>query len=132
MRQQSTQKMTSHTISELVGTSQKHVAQSKSTGKASRSDRTTELTHGGGSLSSAHDDVVQIDDGKLKQYQQLIQNVKFESDEISVLQGHRAGERATRTNDGATESAINKSMPHMDSAREGREERFIGTKKKSS
>lgn len=130
-RQQSTQKMTSHTISELVGSSQKHMAQSKSTGKVSRSDRTTELTHGGGSHSSAPDDVVQIDDGKLKQYQQLIQNVKFQNDEISVLQGHRAGERAPRNGDRAPESsAIDKSMPHMDSAKEGHDEQFIGSKNK--
>ena len=109
LRQQSTQKMTSHNISELIE-SNKNVAQSKSTGKVSRSDRTTELTHGAASHSSALDDMVQIDDGKLRQYQQLIQNVKFQSDEIKVLQGQS---EKTRSNEGS-ESTMTYDLSKME------------------
>lgn len=59
--------MASHNISELVESNQKYLSQSKSTGKVTRTDRVTELTQGG-SHTSPLNDMVQIDDGKMRQF----------------------------------------------------------------
>ena len=73
----------SHNVSEVVETNQKLLSQSKSTGKVTQSERAAEMTHFG-SHTSPLGQTVQIDDGKMKHYQQMIQNVKFRSNEMRV------------------------------------------------
>lgn len=93
---ESTQKEVTHNISEVVETSQKLLSQSKSTGKVTHSERTTEMTHAG-SHTSPLGQTVQIDDGKMKHLQQMIQNVKFRSNEMRMAQDRKAeGEEAVQ------------------------------------
>lgn len=103
--------MLGHNISELVESSQKLLSQSKSTGKVTHSDRTTELTHAG-SHTSPLGDMVQIDDGKMRHFQQLIQNVKFHTGEMKVLQGQ--SEKTTRE---ASELARTRHATQLEAAR---------------
>lgn len=111
-RQQSTQKILGHNVSELVESSQKLLSQSKSTGKVTHSDRTTEVTHGG-SYTSPLGDAVQIDDGKMRHFQQLIQNVKFHTGEMRVLQGQ--SEQVTARE--ASELMMTRNATQMEAAR---------------
>ena len=73
----------SHNVSEVVENNQRLLSQSKSTGKVAQSERAAEMPHAG-SHTSPLGQTVQIDDGKLKHYQQMIQNVKFSTNEMHV------------------------------------------------
>jgi len=57
-------------------------------------------------------DVVQIDDGKMRHFQQLIQNVKFHSGEMKVLQGQ--SEKTARE---ANELARSRHATQLEAAR---------------
>jgi hypothetical protein len=76
------------------------------------SERTTEITHGG-SYTSPLGDMVQIDDGKMRHFQQLIQNVKFHTGEMKVLQGQ--SEKATARE--ASELMVTRNATQMEAAR---------------
>lgn len=80
--------------SQIVESSSKKLNQSKSTSKVNKTERpTTESNMTRDLKSNSFNGVFEIDDSKMKQFEQLIQTVKFQNDEIKAM---KSGTQATQ------------------------------------